>query len=212
MVWYVFDSLLNKKLQLKKKKSIVNSRSWWNFIPFPDISYLSSILYNIHQEKKITCKLIPDLKKDSGLWLKKTLMHGEKKTLSFWAASSTAYCNKLWKPPLAVRWVCLIARRERHLEKEASLGGVVQIGYQTPKSDLLAICIYRVVLPKTWRLKEFSSSIGDHWHSTVKSPATAAPQLRYFIRKLAPARTSRSCDTLAVIIFNRDLNGITEKE
>lgn len=52
MVWYVFDSLLNKKLQLKKKKSIVNSRSWWNFIPFPDISYLSSILYNIHQEKK----------------------------------------------------------------------------------------------------------------------------------------------------------------
>lgn len=51
MVWYVFDSLLNKKLQLKKK-SIVNSRSWWNFIPFPDISYLSSILYNIHQEKK----------------------------------------------------------------------------------------------------------------------------------------------------------------
>lgn len=63
-------------------------------------------------------------------------------------------------------WLCygcvLIARRERHLEKEASLGGVVQIGYQTPKSDLLVICIYRVVLPKTWRFKEFSSSIGGH--------------------------------------------------
>lgn len=44
------------------------------------------------------------------------------KPLSFWTASSTTYCNKLWKPPLAMLWVCLIARRERHLEKGASLG------------------------------------------------------------------------------------------
>lgn len=103
-------------------------------------------------------------------------------------------------------------KRKASRERSITGGGVVQIGYQTPKTDLLVICIYRVVLPKTWRFKEFSSSIGDHWHSTVKSPATAAAQLRYFIRKLAPGRTSRSCDTLAVIIFNRDLNGITEKE
>lgn len=46
----------------------------------------------------------------------------------------------------------------------------------------------------------------------MKSPATAAAKLRDFIRKLASGHTSRGCDTLAVIIFNSDLKGITENE
>lgn len=37
--------------------------SWWNFIPFPDISYLSNILHNIHQEKKSHANLFQTWKK-----------------------------------------------------------------------------------------------------------------------------------------------------